>query len=126
MGTLRHAFIKRDFKVGLKGLGYLLDMCHAIGGTVLALCHACGHLMVFMGRGVVNIFLPPFFPRLIARQLVDIGYYSLPVVGMTALFTGMVLALQSFTGFSRFNAESAVAGVVVLSMTRELAPVLAG
>jgi methylenetetrahydrofolate--tRNA-(uracil-5-)-methyltransferase len=60
------------------------------------------------------------------RQLTDIGYYSLPVVGMTALFTGMVLALQSYTGFTRFNAESAIAGVVVLSITRELSPVLAG
>ena len=67
-----------------------------------------------------------FFPRNTLRQLLDIGYYSLPVVGLTTLFTGMVLALQSYTGFTRFNAESAIAGVVVLSMTRELAPVLAG
>jgi len=56
----------------------------------------------------------------------EIGYYSLPVVGLTAIFTGMVLALQSYTGFSRFNAESAIATVVVLSVTRELGPVLAG
>jgi phospholipid/cholesterol/gamma-HCH transport system permease protein len=56
----------------------------------------------------------------------NIGYYSLPVVGLTTLFTGMVLALQSYTGFTRFNAEGAIAGVVVLSVTRELAPVLAG
>lgn len=47
-------------------------------------------------------------------------------MGLTALFTGMVLALQSYTGFSRFNAENAIASVVVLSMTRELGPVLAG
>lgn len=104
----------------------LQDACQAIGSTILRLFEACGRLVIFMGHAVVNVFLPPFFPRLIARQLVDIGYYSLPVVGMTALFTGMVLALQSYTGFTRFNAESAVAGVVVLSMTRELAPVLAG
>ena len=63
---------------------------------------------------------------MILRQMVDIGYYSLPVVGLTAIFTGMVLALQSHTGFSRFEAESAVATIVVLSMTRELGPVLAG
>ena len=56
----------------------------------------------------------------------DIGYFSLPVVGLTALFTGMVLALQSYTGFARFSAESAVATVVVLSVTRELGPVIAG
>ena len=50
----------------------------------------------------------------------------MPVVGLTAIFTGMVLALQSYTGFSRFSAESAIPNVVVLSITRELAPVLAG
>jgi phospholipid/cholesterol/gamma-HCH transport system permease protein len=124
MTNLRdNAVVKENLQAGLE---YLLDICHAIGGTILALFQSCGRLVIFMGRGVVSIFLPPFFPRLVTRQLIDIGYYSLPVVGMTALFTGMVLALQSYTGFARFNAESAVAGVVVLSMTRELAPVLAG
>jgi phospholipid/cholesterol/gamma-HCH transport system permease protein len=58
--------------------------------------------------------------------MIDVGYFSLPVVGLTAVFTGMVLALQSYTGFARFSAESAIANVVVLSVTRELAPVLAG
>jgi phospholipid/cholesterol/gamma-HCH transport system permease protein len=58
--------------------------------------------------------------------MIDIGYYSLPVVGLTAIFTGMVLALQTYTGFSRFAAESAIPNVVVLSITRELGPVIAG
>ena len=58
--------------------------------------------------------------------MIEIGYYSLPVVGMTAIFTGMVLALQSYTGFARFNAETAIPNVVVLSISRELGPVLAG
>jgi len=74
----------------------------------------------------MHCVLPPFYPRLILRQIIEIGYYSLPVVGLTAIFTGMVLALQSYTGFARFNAEGAIANVVVLSITRELAPVLAG
>jgi phospholipid/cholesterol/gamma-HCH transport system permease protein len=69
---------------------------------------------------------PPGSGRALRQQLIEIGYYSLPVVGLTALFSGMVLALQSYTGFSRFSAESAVATVVVLSVTRELGPVLAG
>src|SRR3546814_20854939 len=67
-----------------------------------------------------------FYPRLVLRQMVEIGYYSLPVVGLTAIFTGMVLALQSYTGFARFSAESAIPNVVVVSITRELGPVLAG
>ena len=58
--------------------------------------------------------------------MIEIGYYSLPVVGLTAIFTGMVLALQTYTGFARFNAESAIPTVVVLSISRELGPVMAG
>ncbi len=60
------------------------------------------------------------------RALLEIGYFSLPVVALTAIFTGMVLALQSYLGFARFSAQSATANVVVLSITRELGPVLAG
>ncbi|HSR54821.1 MAG TPA: ABC transporter permease, partial [Alphaproteobacteria bacterium] len=85
-----------------------------------------GRLTLFTSRSLAHCVTPPFYFRLIVRQMVDIGYYSLPVVGMTAIFTGMVLALQSYSGFSRFSAEGAVATVVVLSMTRELGPVLAG
>jgi len=107
-------------------IDYVLDSCQAIGKTILRLFRGVGSLSVFIGKAVMHSFLPPIYFRLIGRQIIDIGYYSLPVVGMTALFTGMVLALQSYTGFTRFNAESAVAAVVVLSITRELAPVLAG
>jgi len=113
-------------KEAKKAFDYVLDSCEAIGQTIMHLFQAIGRLSVFIIQSVAHVFLPPFFPRLIMRQIVDIGYYSLPVVGMTALFTGMVLALQSYTGFARFNAESAIAAVVVLSVTRELAPVLAG
>jgi phospholipid/cholesterol/gamma-HCH transport system permease protein len=96
------------------------------GRAFLIFMEATGRLMLFTGVAVSHCFRPPFYLRLIARQMIDIGYYSLPVVGLTALFTGMVLALQSYTGFARFQAEGAVATVVVLSVTRELGPVLAG
>ncbi len=108
------------------GWEYVLDSCQAIGRTMLAFFAAVGRLTVFILQSVWYSLLPPYYARHIFRQFIDIGYYSLPVVGMTALFTGMVLALQSYTGFTRFNAESAIAGVVVLSVTRELSPVLAG
>ena len=97
-----------------------------IGRAVLAVFEATGKLALFAGPAVGHCVSPPIFWRAILRQMVEIGFYSLPVVGLTALFTGMVLALQSYTGFARFNAEGAVANVVVLSMTRELGPVLAG
>jgi len=104
----------------------LLDLCEQVGRVVLSFFGAVGNLSLFIFQGVQSVLKPPYYPRLIVKQFIDIGYYSLPVVGMTALFTGMVLALQSYTGFARFNAEGAVATVVVLSVTRELAPVLAG
>ena len=109
-----------------QGVERTLDSCASLGRTVLSFFRVVGRLAVFMGNSILHVLFPPWFPRLIVRQIIDIGYYSLPVVGMTALFTGMVLALQSYTGFSRFNAQNAVASVVVLSVTRELAPVLAG
>ena len=87
---------------------------------------AIGRLALFTLRAVLLAIRPPYYPRLIVRQMIEIGYYSLPVVGMTAVFTGMVLALQSYTGFARFNAESAIPNVVVLSISRELGPVMAG
>jgi phospholipid/cholesterol/gamma-HCH transport system permease protein len=103
-----------------------LAFLETTGRVFLAFLATAGRLAVFTVTAVSHCLRPPFYPRLILRQMVDIGYYSLPVVGLTAMFTGMVLALQSYTGFARFEAEGAVATVVVLSVTRELGPVLAG
>ncbi|MFA5041598.1 MAG: ABC transporter permease [Bdellovibrionales bacterium] len=97
-----------------------------IGRTFLEFLSVVGRLAQFAIRGVKHCFLPPFYLRQTLKQFLDIGYYSMPVVGLTTLFTGMVLALQSHTGFSRFDAESAIPTVVVLSITRELGPVMAG
>ena len=103
-----------------------MDFVAAIGAAVLRAVALVGELTIFACLGLSHIFRPPFYPRLFGRSLMEIGFFSLPVVALTALFTGMVLALQSYTGFSRFSAESAIASVVVLSVTRELGPVLAG
>ncbi len=97
-----------------------------IGRVFLDFLGAIGRVAVFTFHGVRHIFAPPFYFRLLVRQMMTIGYFSLPVVGLTALFTGMVLALQIFIGAGRFNAESAVASIVVLGITRELGPVLGG
>ncbi|GLR68140.1 ABC transporter permease [Acidocella aquatica] len=107
-------------------MNFILSFVAAIGALALGTVEFLGELGLFAAMGVSHIFRPPYYPRLIVRSLMEIGFYSLPVVALTALFTGMVLALQSYTGFSRFNAESAIASIVVLSVTRELGPVLAG
>ncbi|GAN76556.1 MlaE family ABC transporter permease [Acidisphaera rubrifaciens] len=104
----------------------VLDSLAAVGRAVIGACRATGALALFALSGLSHLVRPPFYGRMFLRALLDIGYFSLPVVALTALFTGMVLALQSYTGFARFSAEGAVASVVVLSVTRELGPVLAG
>ena len=98
-------------RFGNKIIGFLTEM----GGVFLLLFNA-----------VVWIFRPPFRFRHIVKQMESVGVGSIPVVLITASFTGMVLALQSYTGFKRFNAEGLVGTVVALSMTRELGPVLTG
>lgn len=103
----------------------MLTPVAALGRAVLAACRIVGAVALFALEGLSHLLRPPFYGRLFLRHLAEIAYFSLPVVALTAVFTGMVLALQSYTGFARFNAEGAVANVVVLSITRELGPVIA-
>jgi phospholipid/cholesterol/gamma-HCH transport system permease protein len=98
----------------------------AIGRLTLNFFETIGSVAMFAALGLSHVVRPPFFWRNYARHFIEIGFLSLPVVALTTLFSGMVLALQSYSGFSRFSAEGAVAMVVALSITRELAPVLAG
>jgi len=104
----------------------MFDFVAAVGRGAFALLAAVGQVALFGAQALTHCVRPPFYWRNLLRQCIDIGYFSLPVVALTAVFSGMVLALQSYTGFARFSAEGAVATVVVLSMTRELGPVLAG
>ena len=104
----------------------IMSFLSNIGRVFLCFLSEVGRLSVFCSLAITAAFRRPFYLKSVGAQMIEIGYYSLPVVGLTAIFTGAVLALQSYTGFSRFSAESAIATVVVLSITRELGPVLAG
>jgi phospholipid/cholesterol/gamma-HCH transport system permease protein len=85
-----------------------------------------GQLARFKFLVLSHCVRPPFFWGRLIEQIFVIGYFSLPVVGLTALFTGAALAQQIFVGGSRFNAESAVPAVTVIAIVRELGPVLCG
>ena len=98
----------------------------AIGRTVLALIGGIGRVAIFAAMVISHILRPPWYPREFGHAVMAIGWYSLPVVGMTALFTGGALALQIFDGSSRFSAEAAVPSIVAIGMARELGPVLGG
>ncbi|UPH70929.1 ABC transporter permease [Abyssibius alkaniclasticus] len=98
----------------------------SIGRSVLALFASIGHLVIFAGQALAALPRPPFYMREFGQQLLRIGYFSLPVVGLTALFTGAALALQIYAGGGRLNAESVVPSIVAIGMVRELGPVLGG
>lgn len=104
----------------------ILAIPGSIGATVLGLARTTGALTLFAVEGISHLVRPPFHALEIWRQFLRIGYFSLPVVGLTALFTGAALALQIHSGGSRFNAESVVPTIVAIGMVRELGPVLGG
>jgi phospholipid/cholesterol/gamma-HCH transport system permease protein len=81
---------------------------------------------MFTGRTFARAVTPPYYPARLLEQLAHIGWFSLPVVGLTAIFTGAALAQQIYTAGSRFSAQSTVPAVVVIGMVRELGPVLVG
>ena len=98
----------------------------ALGRPVLQALAAVGRITLFALSILSHLVRPPFYPREFLTSLLQIGWFSLPMVGLTALFTGGALALQIYSGGSRFNAEAVVPSIVAIGMARELGPVLGG
>jgi phospholipid/cholesterol/gamma-HCH transport system permease protein len=98
----------------------------AVGRSVGNGLGGLGRFMAFIGLTFAQLVRPPFYLGELRRQLVQIGWLSLPVVGLTALFTGAALALQIHAGSARFSAEFAVPSITAIGMVRELGPVLGG
>ncbi len=107
-------------------IGLVEPALAAIGRPALRMLAALGRVTIFALQIVSHLFRPPFYPREFLASLMQIGWFSLPMVGLTALFTGGALALQIYSGGSRFNAESVVPSIVAIGMARELGPVLGG
>ncbi len=97
-----------------------------IGRVFLRLFEQTGYWFRMLWRTIVWSIRPPFEINEWMRQMVRLGVESIPVVFLTAMFTGMVLALQTYNGFQRVHAENFVGSVVALAMLRELSPVLVG
>ncbi|MEW6570678.1 MAG: ABC transporter permease [Nitrospirota bacterium] len=104
----------------------MLRLIEIVGKIIIKFSEELGRILILLSLTTKQIILPPFELKNTFKQMLEIGIRSLPVVLITAVFTGMVFALQTFTGFQRFGAESLVGTVVALSMTRELGPVLTG
>lgn len=104
----------------------MFKLIEYLGKTIVRFSEGLGQLLILLYLSFTHMVRPPFEIRNTFKQMLEIGVRSLPVVMVTAIFTGMVFALQTYTGFKRFGAEAVVGTVVALSMTRELGPVLTG
>jgi phospholipid/cholesterol/gamma-HCH transport system permease protein len=109
----------------LAGVPAALQPVRWVGRSVLGVMSQAGALTLFGARGLAVAASPPWFVGQLGRQILSVGYFSLPVVGLTAVFTGAALALNIYTGSGRFNAEQIMPQIVALGITRELGPVLA-
>ena len=103
-----------------------MKLLSAIGRATLGLLAAIGRIAMFAGQTLGHMVRGPFYLRELGIAFLNIGWLSLPVVGLTSLFTGGALALQIYAGGARFNAEAVVPQIVAIGMVRELGPVLVG
>jgi phospholipid/cholesterol/gamma-HCH transport system permease protein len=103
-----------------------MNIFASVGRTTTGLLREIGSLSVFTVDAVSSFVRPPIYWALVGKQIMRIGYFSLPVVGLTAFFTGGVLALQIYIGAARYGAEQFVPTVVLVGILRELGPVIAG
>ncbi len=104
----------------------MIALVARLGAATLAWIAALGRLTLFTAEAISHILRRPFYARELRKALIQIGYFSLPVVGLTAFFTGGALALQIYSGGARFSAEAVVPQIVAIGMVRELGPVLVG
>ena len=100
-----------------------MNPIRATGRAAIGVTRMIGRVAIFAGRGLARVGA---HPSELARQMLHIGWLSLPVVGLTALFTGAALALQIHSGGERFQAGDVVPAIVAIGMARELGPVLGG
>jgi len=101
-----------------------MNLLERVGRVFIRLFEQTGLWFDMLWRTILWTFRPPFEGREWLRQMVRVGVDSIPVVFMTTMFTGMVMALQTYNGFHRVHAENFVGSVVALAMLRELSPVL--
>nr|WP_321510456.1 ABC transporter permease [uncultured Celeribacter sp.] len=97
-----------------------------LGGAVLGALAAIGRVTLFALSAARHCVTPPFYRNEILHALMNVGYLSLPVVGLTSVFTGAALALQIYAGGARFSVEQLVPQIVALGIVRELGPVMVG
>lgn len=96
-----------------------------VGHVFLSRIEYVGQLALFTSEVLFWVFWKPARRDALARAFYQIGVLSLPVVMLTGMFIGMVLAVQCYAQFKAIGMESRLGGAINLSLVRELGPVLA-
>jgi phospholipid/cholesterol/gamma-HCH transport system permease protein len=104
---------------------YCTSVFQKILSALAALCYSL-RFFWFVVRTLAAGLQKPFYGTIFLGHLRSMAFDSIPLMALTALFTGMVLALQSASAFASFSAEATLPHIVTLSIIRELAPVLGG
>ncbi|MFW6323637.1 MAG: MlaE family ABC transporter permease [Desulfovibrionales bacterium] len=107
-----------------KGMVRALDPFTYVGNHVVAVIREFGAVALFFAQAVLAIFSYPFQFQKIIRQVFFIGFKSLVVITLVALFTGMVLGLQGYYTLVKFGSQGLLGAAVALSLIRELGPTL--
>jgi phospholipid/cholesterol/gamma-HCH transport system permease protein len=108
----------------LKALQVIRSTVTELLGSALGIAADVGRLVIMMGQVFALAVKPPFRFGELLRQLDFLGVQSVALIVFTGAFTGMVSALQTYNGVSKFGAQAMVSATVALGLTRELGPVL--
>lgn len=96
-----------------------------IGRFVVAVMEEAGGAAILAAKSIATLRHSPYYLHAWFEQMLDVGVRSLPIIVVTAIFSGAVFALQTWQGFERFGTTGFVGPVVALAITREMVPVLA-
>lgn len=104
--------------------GFVYSICKIIGHNVVLFNSAIGRFAIFVGKFASSIFNRQFFLSKFIESLYANGFCSIPVVGLTGIFTGSVLTLQLFNSLTMFGLDDTIPYIIMFVLMRELAPVL--
>jgi len=96
-----------------------------VGRFVIGVLEEAGRTAILLAKIIATLRRPPYYIHQWFEQMLDVGVRSLPIVVVTAIFSGAVFALQTWEGFEQYGTTSFVGPVVALALTREMVPVLA-
>jgi phospholipid/cholesterol/gamma-HCH transport system permease protein len=109
-----------------RSIVFIKSQIEDFGASILEAISGFGNMFIFTARFFYWSVKPPFRFKLLVEQLFFIGNKSIAIIVLSGMFTGMVMATQTYFGFKLINVDSLVGVIVALSIAKELSPVLTG